>query len=221
MDRHTQLKARQREEREAYPVDMGLRVHRALSWLGRAEAERARGDDDGAFIFYWIAFNAAYAGEIGDGAEEPPSTRQEFRQFFTSLLIADTKSAIYDAIWTRFSNSIRVLLNNPYVFAPFWKAHWTGDSEGWKRAFRKNVDMAHKTLAQQDTQRLLEVIFDRLYVLRNQMMHGGATWNSSVNRDQLRDGVAILGWLIPLFIELMMDAPNLDWKRPFYPVVEI
>lgn len=36
-----------------------LRMHRALSWLQRAEA--AGDDHDVGFICLWIAFNAAYA----------------------------------------------------------------------------------------------------------------------------------------------------------------
>jgi len=53
------LKARQRAERERYPPNLGLRVHRALSWLGRAE--QLVEDVDARFVFLWIAFNAAYA----------------------------------------------------------------------------------------------------------------------------------------------------------------
>ena len=67
---------------------------------------------------------------------------------------------------------------------------------------------------------ILSMLFDRLYVLRNQMMHGGATWNSAVNRDQLHDGAAILGSFLPVMIDLMMDAPDQDWGAPMYPVVE-
>ena len=52
------------------------------------------------------------------------------------------------------------------------------------------------------------MVFDRLYVLRNQLVHGGATWNSSVNRAQVRDGAAILGFLLPVFVDLMMDNPR-------------
>ncbi|MCA2008623.1 hypothetical protein [Tritonibacter mobilis] len=63
------------------------------------------------------------------------------------------------------------------------------------------------------------MLFDRLYVLRNQLIHGGATWNSSVNRDQLRDGVAILSVLMPVMIDIMMDNANEEWGKPFYPVV--
>ena len=41
--------------------DHGAPRHRAISWIGRAEACGA--DDDARFIFLWIAFNAAYADE--------------------------------------------------------------------------------------------------------------------------------------------------------------
>jgi hypothetical protein len=51
------------------------------------------------------------------------------------------------------------------------------------------------------------------------LVHGGATWNSGVNRAQVRDGAAILGFLLPVFVDLMMDNPTVDWGRPFYPVV--
>ena len=63
-------------------------------------------------------------------------------------------------------------------------------------------------MKQFDTGRLLTVVFDRLYVLRNQLVHGGATWNSSVNRSQVKDGAAVLGWMLPLFIDIMMDNPD-------------
>lgn len=55
---HKELKARQRAERDSYPENLSLRVHRALSWLDRAEQDD---DPDSRFIFLWIAFNAAYA----------------------------------------------------------------------------------------------------------------------------------------------------------------
>jgi hypothetical protein len=52
------------------------------------------------------------------------------------------------------------------------------------------------------------------------MMHGAATWNSATNRDQLRDGAAILSSVVLIMIDLMMDAPDEDWGVPMYPVVE-
>ncbi len=67
---------------------------------------------------------------------------------------------------------------------------------------------------------MLSILFDRLYVLRNQLVHGGATWDSSANRDQVRDGAALLGCLLPVFINLMMDNPHREWAMPNYPVVD-
>ena len=63
---YQRLKDRQRAERAGYPENLALRVHRALSWLNRAEQLAAEQDLDGQFIYLWIAFNAAYATEIDE-----------------------------------------------------------------------------------------------------------------------------------------------------------
>ena len=52
------------------------------------------------------------------------------------------------------------------------------------------------------------------------MMHGGATWNSSVNRDQVRDASQIMGKIVPASIHIMMEHPNALWGDASYPVVE-
>jgi len=57
-------------------------------------------------------------------------------------------------------------------------------------------------------------------MLRNQLLHGGATWDSSINRDQLRDSTNILGKLVPITIKLMMDNGRAIWGTPCYPVVK-
>jgi len=44
--------------------------------------------------------------------------------------------------------------------------------------------------------------------------------NSGVNRAQVRDGAEILGFLMPAFIDIMMDYPNENWGKPYYPVVK-
>jgi hypothetical protein len=30
----------------------------------------------------------------------------------------------------------------------------------------------------------------------------------------------VLNWLLPIFVDFMMDNPKRDWGRPFYPVVD-
>ena len=197
-------------------------MHRALSWLRRAEDE---GDDlDVRFILLWIGFNAAYAGDLdralgGDG--RVGNERERFDQFFAALVEMDEGSRIYDVIWERFSQEIRLLMDNKYVFAPFWRHH-AGEfgGAGWEVSFESAKHAANRALAEKNTAVVLSILFDRLYVLRNQLIHGGATWNSGANRDQVRDGASLLGCLLPVFIDLMMDNPEREWAMPNYPVVD-
>ena len=92
--------------------------------------------------------------------------------------------------------------------------------EDWEDWFRASGRRVRRALEDRDTVRVLRLVFDRPYVLRNQIVYGGATWNSRVNRNQVRDGAAILAFLMPVFVDVMMDNPREDWGRPFYPVVE-
>lgn len=83
---HAALKTRQRAIRAGFPETMGLRVHRAISWIGRAET--CGEDDDARFIFLWIAFNAAYADEREFQAIAP-GERAAFADFFGRLVALD------------------------------------------------------------------------------------------------------------------------------------
>lgn len=217
--RYIFLREKQKAIREGFSDELGLRVHRALSWVGRAEEAVDQDDLDGAFIFYWIAFNAAYAGELPEDADVSLSERELLRDYFSALLLADSNRRIYGAIWQKFSGPIRVLLDNPYVFSPFWKSQRSADKNSWKPRFDLAANRARTAIEKGDAQIVLEIVFDRLYVLRNQLVHGGSTCRSSVNRDQVGDGVRILGWLVPVFIDLMMDNAGEDWGQPYYPVV--
>lgn len=212
------LKSKQRELRSGFPATMGLRTHRSISWIGRAEKEVD--DTDAQFIFFWIAFNAAYADErtlAGIATGE----RATFADFFARLVRLDNKKLIYDAIWQQFSGPIRLLLANKYVFNPFWQFHNGIDGYAdWEKRFAAAQKLVQSALTSGDTVRILALVFDRLYVLRNQVVHGGSTWGGRVNRHQVRDGAAILGFLLPVFIDLMMDSPHEDWGVPFYPVVD-
>ena len=213
---HHSLKERQRAERENHPTNLALRVHRALSWLDRAERCE---DQDGKFIFLWIAFNAAYANELGDQERAPE--QKVFEDFLQKLVDLDKSETLFNLIWTEFSSSIRLLLDNRFVYQPFWDFHNGKISEEqWQSSFASAKVAANKALASHRTTQVLSIVLARMYTLRNQLIHGGATWNSSVNRDQLRDCSAFLGKLVPYVIQLMMDNPNTLWGDASYPVVE-
>ena len=106
------LKTRHRKLRHDFDNNFSIRIHRALSWLERAEKEVD--DADAAFIFYWISFNANYSinRETGNRVSEG----QQFYDFFYLITKLDTTDSIYSIVWDRFTQEIRSLLNNEYIY---------------------------------------------------------------------------------------------------------
>lgn len=210
---HTHLKERQRAERDNHAEGIALRIHRALSWLKRAEL---CDDEDGRFIFLWIAFNAAYANDLG---EMRMAESRLLRDFLKRLSQLDSHDHLYQLVWSRYPGAIRVLLDNRYVYQPFWD-HQNGlaGSDDWEERFMAARQAAHAALASHDTAKVLGIVFQRLYTLRNQLIHGGATWGGSVNRDQLRDANSIMGDLVPVIIEILLDNAHEHWGDACYPV---
>jgi hypothetical protein len=211
------LKTHHRQTRENFPQSLSLRVHRSLSWLNRAEQESS--DHDARFIFLWVAFNAAYANDIID--RQNFSERKVFQNFLGRLIDSDTDKLLYELVWDQFSGAIRLLIDNQYVFQPFWDYH-NGQitEEQWQEAFRKSKAAALHALGSQDTQKVMGVMFNRLYTLRNQLLHGGATWNSNINRSQISQGAEIMGQVVPVVIHLMMNDYQRVWGDACYPVVD-
>ena len=214
---YSQLKDLHRAKRENYTDEFSIRIHRSLSWVSRAEKQDE--DLDASFIFYWIAFNATYTGS--HLSNNIYSERHTYKDFFEKILKYDEKEYVYNAIWNEFSGSIRNLLNNQYIFSSFW--NFENGHEGfddWEEKFVQSKSMVLKALEHKNTQLILEILFDRLYTLRNQLIHGGATWNGKVNRSQVTDGQSIISFLIPNFLEIMMNNQNENWGKLNFPVVK-
>ena len=194
-----------------------LRVHRSLSWLKAAEARRT--DGDARFLFLWIAFNAAYAVQFDEGGRL--SERAAFRTFLRQLLERDPRGRIADLVWQEFGGSIRGLLDNRFVFQDFWDfQNGLIREDEWKRRFTNANRAARRALANQHTGTVLGIVLGRIYTLRNQIVHGGATWGGSLNREQMRDCLRFMERLVPLVIDVLMDAPDVPWGPVAFPVVE-
>ena len=198
-----------------------LRLHRIGRWLERAQAESASGDRDTAFLLHWIAFNAAYARDRGTAAEVT-----EFRRYFRVLLRLDTDRALRDAVCRRFGDAVRTVVENERLFERFWEdtkdrtagAEAEPDAE-WKRAFRAECVEVRRAIqggGEGDPLKVLVVLFRRLYTLRNQLVHGGAAWNSALNRDSVVSGERILAFTVPIFFSIMRENPEEDWGAPPY-----
>ena len=207
--------------------NLNLRVRRALSWLERAEDARREQDHDTAFILYWIAFNAVY-GQTGSAAYGDQREHDTQHAYFRK--IAGLDQSLREILGSQaVLRAIDALLNSRYVYEPFWKHHnGVPGYQDWETRFerrrRRTASAMHQIrvttiAAAENTERILSELFDRLYTLRNQLLHGGATWKSSVNRSQVKMGAEMIALLVPRFIDAMIENPDAGWGSPRYPVV--
>ena len=198
------------------------RMRRARSWLERGEAATTDGE---RFIFLWIAFNAAYGSDALDS--ESLTQRQQFSDFLGRVLERDAGNDIERIIWDTFSGPIRILLENQYVFTPFWK--WVqGAPEGanWQVRFERETASVRRKLSRQDVHGVLRIVFDRLYTLRNQVFHGGATFPEGWGQSQVHDGSRIMASLVPVVLAIMQadidrDPDTAVWGTVAYPRINL
>ena len=202
------------------------RMRRARAWLERSRQEGTQ--DIERFAFLWIAFDAAYGNEAalrdfverGDRRDSEPD---HFQTFLRNILKNDTNRILEQIVWDEFSGPIRGLLMNAYVFRPFWRAVWGLEPDGaWRQRFAASKRAAASALARRDIFTVLCVVFDRLYTLRNQVFHGGATWPAGFGRDQIRDGSRIMASLVPAILDIMQvdidrNPDSEFWGRVAYP----
>ena len=199
-----------------YSDAFNLRIHRGLSWLKKSV--ELDSDLDLKFMSLWISFNAIYAQDLAFNQD-----KQAFRQFLYLICQKDQEDKIYHVLWNKLSQPIRLLLENPYVYQGFWDyQNQKISQQSWKEDFEQERKTVHKALKEKASVDILLIVFNRLYTLRNQIIHGGATCNSSVNRRQLQNACNILAALLPSFIFVMLEnAQSLDLGKPFYPVVQV
>ena len=202
------------------------RMRRADAWIKRSELEDT--EDIERFMFLWIAFNAAYSNE--DSLRDfvnvygRKSESHRFEEFLRNIVEQDKSRVLEGIVWKRFSGPIRVLLDNPYVFQPFWDAiREAGErDDDWKRRLNSEKRKAQNALKRGDVHTTLSVVFRRLYTLRNQIFHGYATHPSGFGQDQIRDGSRIMAALVPAIINIMQQEINRDlnseiWGKVAYP----
>ncbi len=199
------------------------RMRRAESWRQRSEDAASETD---RFIFLWIAFNAAYGFEMpASDADGRSGEQYKFNRYCREIVNRDERKALHRILWHTYSGPIRILLDNPYVYEPFWKSvQGMAQAKPWNKQLNAENKRAFRSLANGDTAGVLRVVLSRLYTLRNQIFHGGATYATGLGQAQVRDGSRIMESVVPAILEIMRReiAANPDsevWGRVSYPRV--
>jgi len=196
------------------PENLTIRIHRAISWLKSAEKQEE--NLDLKFISLWVSFNACYAVDLNGISSKPEKAKL---RDFTSSLVEFDRSRLYNLLWEKYSGPVKVLIENKFVFEKFWEYN-RGEANDYLPAFNKSIASATNCLSKQNIEGLIEIILERLYTLRNQLIHGGATYNSKLNRSQLKDACNIMQLLVPIIIDIMLENGEHDWGEIAYPVVK-
>ena len=192
------------EWRERGKLNASVKMGRALSWTERASGETA--DPDAAFTFYWIAFESVYSGR-----STRPATKEMINTFLGDVVALDRRNVIYSEVIAKESKAILSLVANPYVFEPFWDGYYRyARRSDWRTELMSSVNktIGYLDVGASETLNTLRILFERLRVLRNQLVHGGATWNDAVNRPQVEDGARVMSRLMPILLNLMIDNPD-------------
>ena len=200
---------------------LGLRLRRILSWYERALQDD--NDPDAQFIFCWIAYNSAYGVDDSERIKlghTPVHELERQREFFEKLIPLDRNRRLRSVLEEEIYGGIQTILENEYIYRAFWLFE-KGELrfENWLDTLESQQIRVARAYREGDINYILNTLFERLYILRNQIIHGGATYRGIVNRSQVEDGAKVMMALMPLIAELMMDGPDVDWGVATFPVI--
>ena len=191
-----------------------IRVHRALSWMGRASKQE---DLETRFIFQWIAFNSLY-GQAREGLPTARSQRgygggdrDEYVNFLAKVAGLDEAPLMKAA--TQVRPFLEELVACQYLHYGYWR-----NIPDWPEMLQKDIDRFGRTMESRNIGRVLSVVFDRLYTMRLQLFHGGATFGSRVNRKTVKLSEMILRQFMRPILKVMIDhGLDEDWGEFAYP----
>ena len=201
------------------------RLTRADSWLRAAsnlEVNRDPKDVDAqtAFLFRFIAFNSLYGLWKFEGSAK--TTWIQLDRFFDNILTLHLEdrhhkgNILRSALQQCQSNWLQ-LIDNEFLDKGYWavQEHQTG----FREKYRSAKFGAIRRLSQQEYKDLLHSIFSRIVVLRNQIIHGCATFGQvSLGWTSVMTANPVLRALIPAFYLLMEQYPDsVDWPPVPYP----
>ncbi|MDF1763874.1 MAG: hypothetical protein P1U57_10730, partial [Oleibacter sp.] len=167
------------------------------------------------FITAWIGLSACCVTSARNDQTVP-----NFLPLVQRLTEFDSNKRYYQLLWQQYSGPVKELIKNPYVFAPYWEAQRAADSKDnqWRPAFEQSSVAALNCLSRQRVPELVAIVFDRLYVLQNQLIQGGATYQGRVNRSQVSHGAAMAEALLAVTIDIMLEHADEHWGDLIYPV---
>src|SRR6266571_2842092 len=183
-----------------------LRCDRAQSWIKRAGATV---DVDAKFVFLCVSFDSLF------GQAKYLGRKSDLSVFLATAIQADEDASLPAAMMLVRAEAL-VLTRLKYLYPKYWT---DGLSVGLQEEITRNANRVNQKWGVGRPQDCLQMLYRRLYVLRNQVMHGAAKAGSRINRDSLESAVPVLSATVPVFREIVSKHPDDDWGAvPYRPL---
>lgn len=190
------------------------RVRRSISWakksLSSPHYSAVR------FAELWIALNALYGrrryDERGPTGGMRATDTADFFDFVRLIEKIDSESPRLPDLVDKFAEDALELIENQFLWLAYWR------EEAYPRELRRDREKAEAAIRGKKTVNLLQLVFPRLLVLRNQILHGSASENTQRNRWALRPAIRVLEGTLPSFLGLMIhNGKRVQWPPIPFP----
>lgn len=171
-------------------------------------------ENDVRFMVLWVAINSLYAR--WDNLRNTPHYDSDSRNAFLEMVYGWDQTTFNGLISAK-RGLILKHLENPFLSGVFWRDPHHPDAKTHATEDARHLDNNFKNKSHL---KVLKQAFDRLYVLRGQLMHGAATGGSKLNRKTLNYGVLLLMSVMPTILETTIDyGSHDDWHDLCYPPI--
>jgi hypothetical protein len=199
--------------------DLHDRLSRAHSWI-EAAGKLPLEQKHAAFVFLFIAFNALYGQRRYEGTEfDARKDRQEFLRRIR--IMQDYDNRFGQGIVLKTLKACRkpgvALIRDTFLRDTYWSKKEA--AKELQKVFDRLAATVEAKLERGHHEEFLKLVLQRLTVLRNQIMHGCATYGpKSKGITSLEDGLVLLKELVLAFHTLMTKyGSRVDWPAIPYP----
>jgi hypothetical protein len=198
--------------------EVRIRIHRALTWLEFAGRCDASADLDARLIAQWIALNSLY-GRWDTRAGNPMPDRESLREFTVQALAHD-HDGLFASVLASHAKLAMSLFEDRYLCRHFWEEPTSPRGRQRNRDAAWGANLARDHLREGRHAALLERLLDRIHFVRNQLVHGGSSYNGRLNRTAVRRASQMLDHLLVCFLQVIMEHGYMDdWGELCYPPI--
>jgi hypothetical protein len=196
-----------------------LRMHRAMSWMRKAQEFEVPDDADARLIFSWIALNTMYAKWDSNIDNRDPEwkVREEFLRW---IVKEDVTGRIQESILGNRKHCDR-LLSEEHLINSYWGNPTKEEAIKVRTKPRKIGKHYH------DADEVINVLIPLIKctsMLRAQLVHGMSTYGSSANRDVVEAGAKVIFDLVMTILQVIAEDGLWEndsvWQPVPYPPMQ-